>query len=150
MYAELSGKSGRLSFDRKVCLRVGCLIALRYSGMTKMQFVILLFRDLHIFGGPEPLKTSKAIDSRCQSIEYAWARAVGQPRRRPVSFCGPSHSKRWKGGFNMAWGWINYQTVNSNSKPSTPFGTILTVRTPQARDKPGHRSHQEPDIGKRV
>ena len=35
VYTEFSGKSGRLSFDRKVCLLVGCLIALRYSGMTK-------------------------------------------------------------------------------------------------------------------
>ena len=29
IYTELSGRSGRLSFDREVCLFVGCLLALR-------------------------------------------------------------------------------------------------------------------------
>ena len=32
---ELSGTSGRLSFDRKVCVFVGCLLALRCQRMTK-------------------------------------------------------------------------------------------------------------------
>ena len=35
MYTELSGRSGRLSFDRKVCLFVGCRLALRSQGMAK-------------------------------------------------------------------------------------------------------------------
>ena len=35
MYTELSGRSGRLSFDRKVCLFVGCFLALRCQGMMK-------------------------------------------------------------------------------------------------------------------
>ena len=29
LHTELSGRSGRLSFDRKVCLSVGCFLALR-------------------------------------------------------------------------------------------------------------------------
>ena len=32
------------------------------------------------------------------------------------------------------------------SEPSTPFGTILTVKTPQAWDKTAHRSHHAPDV----
>ena len=47
----------------------------------------------------------------------------------------------------MAWEGIEHQTVSSKANPSTPFGTILTVKTVQARDKPAHRSHQAPDVG---
>ena len=32
---EFSARSVRLSFDRKVCLFVGCVLALRCQGMTK-------------------------------------------------------------------------------------------------------------------
>ena len=35
VYTELSGRSGRLSFDRQICLFVGCSLALRCQGMTK-------------------------------------------------------------------------------------------------------------------
>ena len=38
--------------------------------------------------------------------------------------------------------------VSSEANPSTPFGTILAVKTVQARDKPAHRSYQAPGIGK--
>ena len=37
VYTELSGRSGRLSFDRKVCLFVGCFLALRCQGDLGMQ-----------------------------------------------------------------------------------------------------------------
>ena len=32
MYTELSGRSGRLSFDRKVCLFVDCFLAIQCQG----------------------------------------------------------------------------------------------------------------------
>ena len=41
-----------------------------------------------------------------------------------------------------------HQTVSSKANPSTPFGTILAVKTVQACDKPAHRSYQAPGIGK--
>ena len=53
-----------------------------------MQFVSVLLGNLTIFGGPELLKISRTIDLSCQSIGYAWARAVWQQRRRQVTFCG--------------------------------------------------------------
>ena len=37
VYTELSGRSVRLSFDRKVCLFVGCFLALRCRGVLGMQ-----------------------------------------------------------------------------------------------------------------
>ena len=37
MYTELSGRSGRLSFDRKICLFVGFFLALRCQGVLGMQ-----------------------------------------------------------------------------------------------------------------
>ena len=40
---------------------------------------------------------------------------------------------------------IDYRTMSSKANPS---GAIWMVKTPQARDKPAHRSHQAPDIGK--
>ena len=40
-----------------------------------------------------------------------------------------------------------HQTVSSKANPSTPFGTILAVKTVQARDKPAHRSYQAPGMG---
>ena len=48
----------------------------------------------------------------------------------------------------MAWEVIEHQTVSSKANPSTPFGAILAVKTVQARDKPAHRSHQAPGMGK--
>ena len=47
----------------------------------------------------------------------------------------------------MAWEGIEHQTVSSKANPSTPFGTILTVKTVQARDKLAHRSYQAPGMG---
>ena len=41
-----------------------------------------------------------------------------------------------------------HQTVSSKANPSTPFGTILAVKTVQARDKPAHRSYQASSMGK--
>ena len=93
-----------------------------------MQFVSVLLRSLPIFGGPELFKISKAIDLSCQSIQNARAQAVWQPRLPGVKKA-------------------EHQTVSSKANPSTPFGTILAVKTVQARDKPAHRSHQAPDVG---
>ena len=50
----------------------------------------------------------------------------------------------------MAWEGIEHQTVSSEANPSTPIGTILTVKTVQARDKPAHRSYQVPGMAKYV
>ena len=94
-----------------------------------MQFVnALLPRNLIMFGGPDPLKISKAIDSKCQSIEYARTRAAGRQTLE-------------KAGFKMAWEGSNFQTVSSKVNLSTPFSMILTVKTPQARNKPAHLSY---------
>ena len=60
VYTELYGSSESLSFDRKACLFVGGLLALRCQGMT--FFFSVLPRNLTIFGGPELLKISRAID----------------------------------------------------------------------------------------
>ena len=60
---------------------------------------------------------------------------VAQPQQTPK-----------KTEFLMAWEWIEHPTVSSKSNPSTPFGTILAVKTVQARDKPAHRSHQAPGM----
>ena len=38
--------------------------------------------------------------------------------------------------------------MSAKANRSTHFGTILTVKTSQARDKPAHRSHHNPDIRK--
>ena len=81
-YTKLSGKIERLSFDRKVCSLVGCLLALRCQVVTKVLFFGVLPRNHTIFGGPELFKISRAIDLSYsyQSSEYAWTRAVGQPK----------------------------------------------------------------------
>ena len=107
-----------------------------------MHFVIWLLIDLHIFGGPEPLKTSKAIDLTCQNIEYSWTRRVGPTSH--VLLAQPQQTLE-KAGFKIAWKGIDYRTMSSKAYLS---GVIWTVRTPQARDKPAHRSHQAPGIGK--
>ena len=149
MRTELSGKSGRLSFDRKVCLLVGCLIALlRFRNVQRCN---LLFCGLETYTFSVDLSPSRPVKrsirgaraSNMLGHEQLGSQGVDQSR-----FVGPAAANAGKTGFKMAWGWINCQTVNSNTNHSTPFGTILKVRTPQARDKPGHRSHQAPDIGK--
>ena len=65
------------------------------------------------------------------------SRLVGQP---------PQSLK--KVGFKMVWEGIEHQTLSSKANSSTPFGTILTVKKVQARDKRAHRSYQAPGIGK--
>ena len=55
VYTELSVRSGRLSFDRKVCLFVGCFLALRCQGILGMQAPVrpqeLKPRKTHDLGG---------------------------------------------------------------------------------------------------
>ena len=80
--------------------------------------------NLTIFGGPELLKISKAIDLSCQSIENARARAVWQPRLPGVSLVGPTTAMLKE---------AEHQTVSSKANPSTPFGTFLAVKTVRAR-----------------
>ena len=99
--------------------------------------------------GPEPLKISKGIDLRRQSVEYIWTRAVGQPKASTshVLWAQPQQTLE-KARFKMAWEGINYQTVSSKASPSTPSGAILIVKTPQACDKPAHWRHHAPGTGK--
>ena len=111
----------------------------------------LLPRNLSIFGGPQLLKISKAIDLRRQNIECAWTRAVVQPKASTshVLLAQPQQTLE-KAGFKTALDGINYQTVSSKANPWTPFGAILRVKTLQAHDSLAQRSHHAPDMRKCV
>ena len=82
----------------------------------------LLPQNPRIFGGPEAINITKAVDLRRQSIEFAWTRGVG------LSIASTSHVL-WtqpqrtleKARFKVAWEGINYQTVSSKAQPWTPF-----------------------------
>ena len=70
--------------------------AIRCQEMTKFEFVnAVLLTNLDILCGPEPLKITKEIDLRRQSIVLGHEQLCS-PRRRPVTFWGASHSKRSK------------------------------------------------------
>ena len=57
-----------------------------------------------IFGGPELLKISKAIDLRRQSVEYTWTRAVGPPTASTCHVLKSQLQQTFeKAGFKMAW-----------------------------------------------
>ena len=105
-----------------------------------MQFFSVLPRNLTILLRPELLRISKAIDLRCQSIEYAWVHAVGRPKA-PTShvLCAQPKQTLEKAGLTIAWQGIDYRTMGSKASAS---GAIWMVKTAQARDKPAHRSHQ--------
>ena len=85
-----------------------------------MQFVnAMLPRNLSIFGGPEPLKISKAIDLRRQSLGFVSTRGVGQPKASTSHVLWARPQQRLEqAGFKMTWEGIN-QLSNCELKSET-------------------------------